>query len=1339
MKWAWLFIFLSCISFASLTECINPSPLERFWTLSSYINSNPYIYDFGGLKFYSLEFFNSTKTLEISNVSLVGWEKLRSSLSLENSREVEKVKVKMEAASQAIADAKEAYAISYNYWKSAKDALKEVEYNLENIALFSFTFIYLPAFPFLFEAALAYKAIRLADVSVYSFYFPIYYSATLSKAADAYENANAAALEAAFLAQSLLDELEHAGAGSPKYSGAAKDPFLHAKSKSTSLSNFCQRQKKSSDAIVEYFASKPHMPDFSNISFGSYLQITAGDGEYSAVWSLLKIYKELSQAKKEMESEYLNTEFAAEASLQQLSAKINELKKEEIVLIGEPAFAADKMVVGPEFSGVAAGLIQAEAQYEKAKQMYQEAQKAKSSKMKDYLAIAIKSAKDSEAIAANAILSLSKVHSAAVAAVDEEKKIAEKAISEAESKINFSVSSLEASSLSFQSLKALEEAKKAYAQASLEQTLGKKYKAYASAVESASRAILLAESSQIADTSNTVRQAFTQLKDLLNAAEKDGLDVSYYKEQLRELEGLFKSSLLLTAKEELHDKLLKLLYEQKNEVLLLLEAHYSHIEEDYCRLLQDAAVLRQQDAFALQEIDSIGLYFDGCNCKFEKAAGKLKEIQAELTKLKAKKQNRIPDFLSFMLSQNVKPLELIPPPVLGQTQKAQIALLTSNPSNFSSTAPISFSAKTSIPLYSSEATEGTLLDAFYKDGQTTIVVPSVSPQQSFFFRFEKEYSPTKKTSSFQKCKKAFPQEAEIELSISFSASSFLPVLFIQESTAGPSKEAYAHFSGTSYRLESVNVPHPQIYGKIERVPAGQHLLTIKYYLLEPFKVIKKESSFEKSSTAAKISYVVEVRDIAIGCEEATVLLHEPFSASNFSIVPIGTHKISKQNFVSFGGNTQASFSFELPQSSQSLQFLATFTINSLASAADEALLQAELQTTFSNKSSLQTILSQAKLLLQQNKTEEALSLLLLMPRSIEIPMHFEFESESAKIAQALSIANESINRLLSANATSKAAQLSSLIFALSDAKNQAQLLFDQGKAGEAVSTLRKSYNQFTSSIATLASKTASSTAQALSSMKSPPAQAQEQISEAFVLYTKGDFLSSFERAALAAVLIENSEKIEQLKLQAAAEEAEVLKAEFTKRKSAIEEKLLQYAQQYSSLSSQTKRKLSIMPSDAQEKLDAAQKRISAKQKDPFKVLSEVNLSLQEILQLEETIDKALLQLKSSAQSSLQVAQLAVEEASGSAREDEVVQLKQELSKSEEFFEAGLYADSLVSSEKAIRTANAILSRKPQLDIKAIGLGLASVIFILLAAWIFFEGSRKEKEKKQLPKANEPQL
>ncbi|MEM4554325.1 MAG: hypothetical protein QXT25_00550 [Candidatus Anstonellaceae archaeon] len=1339
MKAIWLVVFFSCISFASLTECINPSQLERFWTLSSHVKSNPYIYDFGSLKFYSLEFYNSTEGLGLSNVSLVEWEKLRSSLSLENSRDTEMVKVKLEAASQAIADAKEAHAISYRYWKNAKDALKEVEYNLENIALFSITFMYLPAFPLLFEAFIAYKAIRLAEVSVYSFYFPFYYSLALSKAADAYENANSAALEAAFLAQSLLDELEHAGAGSPKYSGAAKDPFLYAKSQATGFSSFCERQRRSSDAIVEYFATKPYLPDFSNISFGTYLQITAGDGEYSAVWMLLKIYKELSEAKKAIQSEYLHAEFTAESSLQQLSAKIGELKKEDIMLIGEPAFAADKIVVGTEFSGVAAGLVQAEAQYEKARQKYYEAQKAHSSKMKDYLAIAIKSAKDSEAISANAIYSLSKVHSAAVAAVESEKELAQKAIAEAESKINLSVNSLESSSLSLQSLKALEEAKKAYTQASLEQTLGKKYKAYSSAVGSASKALLLAEGSQIADNSQTVRQAFIQLKDLLNAAEKDGLDVSYQKEQLRELESLFKASSLSLVKEELHDKLLKLLSEQRKEVLLLLEAHYSEIGKDYCSLLADAEFLRQQDAFALQETDPIKPYFDGCRCRFEKAAGKLKEIQEALGKLKAEAQRRIPDFLSFLLSANAKAFELTPPPVLGQAQKSQVTILSSNPSHFSSLAPVHFSAKTSIPLYSSEATEGKLLDAFYKDGQTTIVVPSVSPQQKFIFRFEKEHLPAKKLSQTQKCKKAVPEEAEVELAVSFSATSPLPVLFVQEPTAGPSKEAYAHFSGSSFRLQSTGTPQPQLYGKLERIPAGQHTLTITYYLLEPFKVVKKERSVEKEGKTAKVSYVIEIREITIGCEEATVFLHEPFTASNFSIIPIGPHKVSRQSFVSFAGNTQASFSFALSEGSQSLQFLAAFSVDDVDSAVEEALMQTELQTLLYNKSSQQEVLAQAKLLLQQNKTQEALRLLLQMPAPVSDAMHSEFESESAQISQAILLANESVNRLLLANATARAAQLSSLVFTLSDSQKQAQLLFEQGKTKEAILALRKSYSQFTSTLASLASKTASSAVQALSSLKNPPAQAQSQISESYMLYARGEFLSSFEHAALAAAIIENSEKSEQAKLEEAAEDAELIKAEFVKRKSAVEEKLSQYRQHYSSLSSQTKRKLPIQPSEVQERLEAAQKRIAARQKDPLKAASEANLSLQELLQLEQIIEKALLQLKSTAESSLQVAQLAVGQASESAKEDEITPLKQELSKSEEFFEAGLYADSLASSERVIRTANAIIAKKPQLDIKTIGLGIASILFIGLAAWVFFEGSKKEKEKKQIPKANEPKL
>ena len=90
-----------------------------------------------------------------------------------------------------------------------------------------------------------------------------------------------------------------------------------------------------------------------------------------------------------------------------------------------------------------------------------------------------------------------------------------------------------------------------------------------------------------------------------------------------------------------------------------------------------------------------------------------------------------------------------------------------------------------------------------------------------------------------------------------------------------------------------------------------------------------------------------------------------------------------------------------------------------------------------------------------------------------------------------------------------------------------------------------------------------------------------------------------------------------------------------------------------------------------------------------------------------------------------------------ASAEDAKQIGDEVARSEDFLSSAMYSDSLASSDRAIRAANAALSKSgasgnpPQ----PVALALISVAFLAAAAYYFFAGrKRRPPEKKEVPKA-----
>ncbi|MEM4633842.1 MAG: hypothetical protein QW275_01675, partial [Candidatus Anstonellaceae archaeon] len=155
----------------------------------------------------------------------------------------------------------------------------------------------------------------------------------------------------------------------------------------------------------------------------------------------------------------------------------------------------------------------------------------------------------------------------------------------------------------------------------------------------------------------------------------------------------------------------------------------------------------------------------------------------------------------------------------------------------------------------------------------------------------------------------------------------------------------------------------------------------------------------------------------------------------------------------------------------------------------------------------------------------------------------------------------------------------------------------------------------------------------------------------------------------------------------------------------------------------------------------AQKKLSlaSKTKEPKQKMEQINESYTMLLSAHRSLSDTIENLRSSAESSLRVAKIALAEVQEKApQQDEfAIQIKSEVDKAEEALLNYQYADSLKASDRAISAANAFLSSKRQdIDVKTILLAAISLAFILVAAYYFAFGSKKkgEKEKRAVPKS-----
>ena len=1342
-----LFSLSSLTASASFADCFPSGSLARFWQDPAYTASNPNIITIWSIHSYAFAFDNSTESLGLENISIMNGSALLARVPASQRNALSEPAASLTRASDELALAKEAKRSSHELSAKAQSAVRD-NFGLQNIPLTNVFFL----------AALVHLDIlmKVADVSSFVSLYPMQYSSVLEHAASSHDSLQSAALSLSRLAQAEYESLSHAGAGSQNYSGAASSAFNYAESLLAKNGGFCANEAAAYQKAYDYFASSPQLPDFSEAGFPSRLNALGGTGENSSIARTLSLYMLLSEAKGKMLVEYSTALLSAQGASRALSSELSLLGSEKLELIGDtpssPSGSAS-IIIGSGYTGIYSGYLNAKDDSLRAQSLLSSSQASFSSKEADgWLSQAISDAQSSSEISQTALASLRLVRSNAESAVLSQKNAAQESIAKAQNSTSASASSLASAQALSSARSLLAQAEEEFASASALPSLGARYQAYTAAARLADRACSLSQGQQAAGALLEAEQALSKYSSLLSLARTDGIDVAYEQETLSEYRALLSSS----PSSDIISSVISAIESDQRALLLRVYETYSYLEGKYSLALGISGEVRAFAPPLFQKASALSKYFPSGRLDAGKAAGHIKQSERDLDALLLSCEQQTPQYLSSALSQNSQVFEIHEAPVLGRQTDYTARITTSNPSSLSSAAPVSFTVRTSVPIYSSDFSSGDAVSDAYPDkGKTAIILPGVQPFQSFSFTFTKKDQPAQIISATDACAFATDELASASRTIAFVSSRALPILLISQPAPIFSQAASVSYSGQKFPLSSFSAGDDgELSGEISGVASGKGELAISYTVAHPFATSLSQREYETLQPGAKkVSYTLSLSPSLLACPSATVSLYEPYTGvANLSITPLSGEKVARASATASGNETQLSLTFTPLSKGKAASFLISFILQDTAQALSEAFSQAELLVLTYNRTKDALMLSEARRLSSQGKSNEALSLLSQMRKEAQELSYSTgdyqlFLQEKSESGSTLSSLTPIQNSLLLSNSSSQTA-FSSALFKYRSSLSSASDEADAGGYQKAVTILRKAKTDLFSSLAALSLSSLTSASEKYAAARKQGAEnstilitAQGELSGAQSYYTQGDFAQSLLHASAAIAALSSLEQASSNSASEMAVQAESLRSDYAALRSEVEPLLANYSSQYAALATQSRRQLPLTPSTATARLTEADKLLAASKKStlaPQDALYQANSSLAKLSALHTSLSDALASISSSASTSLGVAQAALAEAKARAGAEDARQIGDEVARAEDYLSSAMYSDSIASSDRAIKAANAALSKASAggSPLQPVALALISVAFLAAAAYYFFAGKKRAppEEKKEVPKA-----
>jgi hypothetical protein len=1322
-----------------LYDCFTAEAPRNFWKEESYLNSNPYMEkpDVLGRRVHSFA-FDDAENASLWELEIPNANRFLSHFHQDYWEDFSDVAPMLDNAVVLFQSAKN---LSFSAHFSASRA-KGIFFDIAGLldALFSIN-------------AIKINAARSSIAFEYVTFYPNFYWSSLSASSDLFVQANALGRALARKVDGQMQKLEFAGAASKNYAGKAKASYLDAKNL-LSEAGFCGRQRKAAKLVLDYFGQKPKIPTTMPPILYSYLNSTIGEGNSSSIYALANAYILLKKAQAEMEAEYDEAYGRAYQLSLQFEKDFSDAQRQELYKLSDlpPLGSSGQVTASTALGGVQETLNFIAPDVSRIKSEVSSSRAIRMGKARGYLADAIFSANQAAESALRGIHTVENVLNAARQYEKLECSLAKNEIEAAKLQMEkqLPAGSQDAKYLAQERILLAE---KSMSQADLKATIGSRYAECQKALNAAKEALEILKGGALRPYAKSASKELDSFEKFLAAAEKDGIDVEFEKSWLADARAILAHSNSSLAMEQAASVALAL----REGIISRLEAKYSGLNSRYARLESIVYSARQADAGYLAQFDSLQAKFISGRLDVASNAGSLLEISKRIDELESQVEKSAPKALSKILSMNARATAIISPPAIGQESEYQIHVYAKNPSLLESSSPVSFSVEADLPIYSADFKSGdALLDAYPSAGKSVLAVPSVGAGQEFHFVFGKREIPAKASATARLCQVATQESAEEKVQLSFFASRDLDELEAGLEAPQRALTAKVQHAGKTYDARvswASGVPYAQ--GKIYGVQKGANTAVFLFSVQNPFYIsIENRTTQYLGQGRAKVSYIAKAYGQALECSLAEASLLEPYSSVQaFEVLPLGSWKIARKEAVQASASTLLFFSFS-PLEKREQAFAVSFIIENASQALSEAIENAYLAAEFFNRTGDAAAIEEAKRLAQLNRTDEALSILAGLQKSqsgLSAQDYSAFLSENSSAGEALASAASAVEKLKAEGLAEQAAKLAAILGELENKAASAASYAQLGKYKSAADSLRAGIAQFRSSLSSLAWKSSLDAAESYAAARKKAKEtSQEKLSEIESLvvlsqnqYSSGDHIASFISSSLAFARISDLQRLSEKSEEEAKKSLQAIAGEFALAKKQAELALEGYSSQYSALASQTKAKLPITPTEAQKAIADAQrgmeKALSAKEASSS--LSAANSSLQSLLEVSGKIGKAMEWLKGTANSSLEMAKIALLEARQKSSQDdasEISSIEQEVKRAEEMLANSLYADSLSSSSRAQSAASQFIQKKAgegKFDGKAAALGIASVFFIAAAAYYFWSSQKEGKPKKEVPKAD----
>ena len=225
---------------------------------------------------------------------------------------------------------------------------------------------------------------------------------------------------------------------------------------------------------------------------------------------------------------------------------------------------------------------------------------------------------------------------------------------------------------------------------------------------------------------------------------------------------------------------------------------------------------------------------------------------------------------------------------------------------------------------------------------------------------------------------------------------------------------------------------------------------------------------------SSVAYEIAVEGATIGCGSALISIDEPYSQiADFSAVSLGQEKVSQAKAIATSTGTRLSFLLSPLRKGEDAKVAVSYSISEESLALSEALAFAEAQASQSGLERDKLSLARARLLANQSRSSEALSVLEQMRQDgqellLSSAEYYQFLQENSSAGSLRSSVAAAQASLGGANLTEPSARLSTLSSKLTLGFQSASQLFGDGKYPEALKQARKASADYLSSLASLA-------------------------------------------------------------------------------------------------------------------------------------------------------------------------------------------------------------------------------------------------------------------------------